>query len=98
MSEQLLVLASGLIVPFVKDFLVKSSKFPWVDSDSSAGKIKALVAVLAAIGTVLTGITTHNVTDSTATTLVSSVFNLASTLGISALLHHWFLAKKGGER
>jgi hypothetical protein len=93
MNQQLTVLITGLVVPFVTSWLKNAKWFSVVSPEQSA-RVQALAAVLSAVAGFLGAYATGSFDESMVKGLIETLVMAVPTLGISALIHHWVLRKK----
>lgn len=95
MNETSLASASvlGVIVSLVTRFIVLSPRFPWID-EQHVGKIKAVAALLSAMSGLLVAASNKELQENDVMLLVDAAVVAVNTLGISALIHHWFIKTK----
>lgn len=91
-SAMLMTSGSGILIPFVINFLRQAKWLPWLENQ--APRIKAAAVFLSALSTFLVTAKTGGLTDTSVHGIMSDGWTLLQTLGIQAFMHHWFFKPK----
>lgn len=91
-TSQLFTLTAGIVVPLLTQWLKSAKWFSFVQEDQG-GRVKALAAVLSAVAALLVSWQSGQLQQMDVQTVLEAGNGFVQTLGMSALIHHWFIKK-----